>query len=190
MPKPVSMKKVCQSSRPRNRICDQYCEAARAGCAKGEDVDTDKGRVYDDKKQCLPKQGLFRRYGSLLAMNLVLLLTLVALTQIKTIDHLRDYDEQDNIANTVHDITEHCPDMDYIVINDCSKDDTLSVLQQNDMTYLSLLCNLGIGGSVQTGYRYAAENGYDIAIQFDGDGQHDARYIDALIAPIGSGTAA
>ncbi|MBQ9195840.1 MAG: glycosyltransferase family 2 protein [Clostridia bacterium] len=94
------------------------------------------------------------------------------------------YNEQENIRNTVADIEAQCPEMDYIVINDCSTDGTERILKENRMHYLSLPCNLGIGGGVQTGYRYARDNGYDIAIQFDGDGQHEAKYLRDLIRPI------
>lgn len=58
-------------------------------------------------------------------------------------------------------------------MDDCSTDHTREILKGNHINFLDLSVNLGIGGSVQTGYCYAYENGYDIAIQFDGDGQHD-----------------
>lgn len=99
------------------------------------------------------------------------------------------YNEEDNIVQTVHDIEKYYPEMDYIVINDCSKDRTEKILKENRICYLSLSCNLGIGGGVQTGYRYAFDNGYDIAIQFDGDGQHQACYLNDLIRPIEDGKA-
>lgn len=99
------------------------------------------------------------------------------------------YNEQENIAQTICDIKTHIPEADYIVINDCSKDRTKEILQELHASYLDLPVNLGIGGGVQTGYRYALEQGYDIAVQFDGDGQHDAAYIKDLIAPIESGQA-
>lgn len=99
------------------------------------------------------------------------------------------YNERENILNTIGDIECHCPDMDYIVINDCSRDDTEKILRENNKNYLSLPCNLGIGGGVQTGYRYACENDYDIAIQFDGDGQHVAKYLYDLVKPIEAGQA-
>lgn len=108
---------------------------------------------------------------------------------MKTLVIIPAYNEQENILNTIADIGRQCPGMDYIVINDCSKDSTEAILRENRANYLSLPSNLGIGGGVQTGYRYAAENGYDIAVQFDGDGQHDARYLHALIAPIEAGKA-
>lgn len=73
---------------------------------------------------------------------------------------------------------------DIIVINDGSKDKTEDILCKNEINHITLINNLGIGGAVQTGYKYALENGYDIAIQFDGDGQHDIRYVDNVIKPI------
>ena len=100
------------------------------------------------------------------------------------------YNEEQNIVNTILDIQGHgAAEVDYLVINDCSTDQTERVLKQKGANYLSLPVNLGIGGGVQTGYRYALEHGYDIAIQFDGDGQHDARYLKDLISPIESGRA-
>ena len=86
------------------------------------------------------------------------------------------YNEELNIYNTVLDLKKKCPNYDYVIINDCSKDNTLKVLKDNCFSYINLPTNLGIGGAVQCGYMYAAENGYDIAIQMDGDGQHDPKY--------------
>ncbi|MDD3346472.1 glycosyltransferase family 2 protein [Oscillibacter sp.] len=94
------------------------------------------------------------------------------------------YNEECNILNTIADIRRHAPEMDYIVINDCSTDHTEEILKENGIPYLNHPVNLGIGGGVQSGYRYAKDNGYDIAIQFDGDGQHEAQYLHTLIAPI------
>ena len=95
------------------------------------------------------------------------------------------YNESANIENTVADIKANAPDFDYVIINDCSRDNTLSILKEKGLNYISLPVNLGIGGAVQTGYIYAYEHGYDTAVQVDGDGQHDVRYLndmyDALI---------
>lgn len=99
------------------------------------------------------------------------------------------YNEESNIEETVGDLKRIDDSVDYIIVNDCSTDQTKRVLQKNKDSYIDLPVNLGIGGGVQTGYRYAVENGYDIAIQFDGDGQHDARYIKDLIKPLESGQA-
>lgn len=78
----------------------------------------------------------------------------------------------------------HDKEIDYIVINDGSTDNTLEVLKENHIKHINLIHNLGIGGAVQTGYKYAAENHYDIAIQFDGDGQHDIQYVKRICEPI------
>ena len=99
------------------------------------------------------------------------------------------YNEQENIIHTIQDIEQNLPSANYVVINDCSSDGTRELLREYQANYLDVPVNLGIGGGVQTGYRYALEQGYDIAVQFDGDGQHDARYIRDLIAPIENGQA-
>lgn len=77
--------------------------------------------------------------------------------------------------------------IEYIVINDCSKDNTEAVCKRNGVKVVSLPVNLGIGGAVQTGYRYAYYNKYDIAIQVDGDGQHDPQFIPYLVKRVCEG---
>lgn len=94
------------------------------------------------------------------------------------------YNEEENILNTVKAIEEFGHELDYIVINDGSKDNTLKILKENNINHINLIHNLGIGGAVQTGYKYALENNYDIAIQFDGDGQHDVSYVPQICKPI------
>lgn len=91
------------------------------------------------------------------------------------------YNESENILNTVKVIQEDAPDFDYVVINDCSKDNTLQLLEDNHINHVNLPVNLGIGGAVQTGYKYALENNYDVAVQVDGDGQHDPKYLKVLV---------
>lgn len=103
---------------------------------------------------------------------------------MKTLVIIPAYNEAPNIVHTVESLKAACPDVDYVVVNDCSGDDTAKICEEHGYTYLNLPINLGIGGGMQTGYRYAAENGYDIAIQMDGDGQHNAEYIPDLIALI------
>ena len=87
------------------------------------------------------------------------------------------YNERDSIINTVAAVKEAVPDFDYVVINDCSADDTLKVCRDNGIKVINLPINLGIGGAVQTGYKYALKYGYDYAVQVDGDGQHDPKYL-------------
>lgn len=99
------------------------------------------------------------------------------------------YNEEENILNTCNKIKEFSDELDFIVINDGSKDNTLKILQENNLNHINLINNLGIGGAVQTGYKYAYENGYDIAIQFDGDGQHDVNYVADICKPIIEGQA-
>lgn len=99
------------------------------------------------------------------------------------------YNEQDNIRNTLKDLRENGAGADILVMNDCSMDRTEEILQEEGVNYLSFPVNLGIGGGVQAGYQYARDNGYEIAIQFDGDGQHEAKYLKDLMAPLISGEA-
>lgn len=99
------------------------------------------------------------------------------------------YNEEENILNTINQIKEFSDEIEYVVINDGSKDNTLKILETNNINHVNLVCNLGIGGAVQTGYKYAYENDYDIAIQFDGDGQHDVNYIQTICEPIIEGVA-
>lgn len=87
------------------------------------------------------------------------------------------YNEISNIRTTVQDILDHAPGFDYVIINDCSQDGTMRFCTEQGMNIINLPVNLGIGGAVQTGYLYAWRNGYDVAVQFDGDGQHDASYL-------------
>ena len=94
------------------------------------------------------------------------------------------YNEEENILKTVKKIEEYSNEIDYIVINDGSKDRTEEILKENQIKHIQLVKNLGIGGAVQTGYKYAYENGYDIAIQFDGDGQHDVNYVPEICEKI------
>ena len=108
---------------------------------------------------------------------------------MRTIVIVPAYNEQDNIRNTLRDLRENGAGTDILVMNDCSTDGTEAVLKEMKADYLSFPVNLGIGGGVQAGYRYARDNGYDIAVQFDGDGQHEAKYLQSLLDPILAGEA-
>ena len=87
------------------------------------------------------------------------------------------YNESACIEATIQDIIENAPDFDYVIINDCSTDNTREICEKNGFNIVNLPINLGIGGAVQTGYLYAAEYGYDLAVQVDGDGQHDPQFL-------------
>lgn len=90
------------------------------------------------------------------------------------------YNEAGNIIKTVEDVKKNAPSFDYVIINDCSRDNTLAICEERGYNVVSLPNNLGIGGGVQTGYRYAKAYGYEIAVQFDGDGQHNASYLEKM----------
>jgi glycosyltransferase involved in cell wall biosynthesis len=91
------------------------------------------------------------------------------------------YNERANLPAVAADLRAHYPTAELLVVNDCSTDDTATVARSLGMTVLDLPCNLGIGGAVQTGLLYAARGPYDIAIQFDGDGQHRADQVGKLL---------
>ena len=87
----------------------------------------------------------------------------------------------------VEDLIEHYPQYDYVVVNDGSRDHTAALCRQHDFRMIDLPVNLGLAGAFQTGLRYAAENGYDCALQFDADGQHLPRYIGPMLELLESG---
>lgn len=93
------------------------------------------------------------------------------------------YNEELNIEKTIKDVTTNTQ-YDYVVINDCSKDKTLEVCKKNQFNVISLPVNYGLTSVVQLGMKYAYNNNYDIAIQFDGDGQHQAKYLKDLVQKI------
>ena len=95
------------------------------------------------------------------------------------------YNEEESILDVARSVSES--GYDYVVVNDGSRDGTLELCHNNDINILDLPNNLGIGGAVQAGHKYAKRFGYDIDIQFDGDGQHDAAFLDSLVAEIESG---
>ena len=90
------------------------------------------------------------------------------------------YNEEGCIVDTVRDIQQNAPSFDHVVINDCSRDDTQRLLEENHINHVNLPINTGIGGAVQTGYLYAKRYGYGVAIQVDGDGQHDAQFLEKM----------
>lgn len=102
---------------------------------------------------------------------------------MKTLIIVPAYNEALNIEKTINDITTNT-DYDYVVINDCSKDNTKEVCEKNGYNLVSLPVNYGLTSAIQVGMKYAKQNDYDIAIQFDGDGQHDARYLQKLVEKI------
>ncbi len=91
------------------------------------------------------------------------------------------HNEADAISATVDEIHRFAPSFDVLVVDDGSTDDTTPRAESAGATVVRLPFNLGIGGAVQTGYLYAQEHDYEVAVQIDGDGQHDPRYIHDLL---------
>lgn len=91
------------------------------------------------------------------------------------------YNESQNIERVVDHIVENYPQYDYVVINDGSKDKTRDICAKRNYQFINLSINLGIGGAVQTGYKYARDRGYDMAVQLDGDGQHDVAFLEGMV---------
>ncbi len=106
---------------------------------------------------------------------------------MKTLIIIPAYNEADNLPKLFNSLKETGEDYDIVVINDCSKDNTEAVCREHGVKVISLPVNLGIGGAVQTGYRYAFYKGYDAAVQVDGDGQHDPQFIRFLIKRLEEG---
>jgi glycosyltransferase involved in cell wall biosynthesis len=91
------------------------------------------------------------------------------------------YNEQNNILKVIADIRESDPAFDILVINDCSRDGTSATAKkERGVKVVDLPYNLGIGGAVQTGFKYAHANRYDYMVQIDGDGQHMAKEVSKL----------
>jgi len=108
---------------------------------------------------------------------------------LKTLIIVPAYNEEGNIENVIRRIRQASSEFDIVVINDCSKDSTREKAEACGVPVISLPVNLGIGGAVQTGFLYAYYNQYDVAVQLDGDGQHNPVYVKGLIAPIERGEA-
>lgn len=99
------------------------------------------------------------------------------------------YNEGQNLGRVLDDLAEHVPGADVAVVDDGSIDDTARVAAGRGVAVLSLPFNVGIGAGMQAGYRYAHREGYDVAVQLDGDGQHRADQVAALLEPLQAGAA-
>lgn len=96
------------------------------------------------------------------------------------------YNEAENIEKTINDIINNTK-QDYIIVDDCSKDNTYEICKKNGYNVLHLPINYGLTSGVQIGFKYALEKNYDAMIQFDGDGQHMAKYIDKMVDELEKG---
>lgn len=100
---------------------------------------------------------------------------------MKTLIIIPAYNEEESIQQVVDNLRFNYSQYDYIVVNDGSRDKTAEICRSNEYHFLNLPMNLGLAGAFQAGIQYASKNGYEAALQFDGDGQHDARYIAAMV---------
>ena len=94
------------------------------------------------------------------------------------------YNEEGSLKNTVDAVIEEAPQVDFLIVNDGSKDGTAQVCRDNGYPFLDLPINLGLAGAFQSGMKYAYRHGYDCAIQFDADGQHLPEYIVPMVNAI------
>ena len=99
------------------------------------------------------------------------------------------WNEAGAIGGVVDEILAFDSTIDVVVIDDASADQTVAFAERHGATVLPLLFNVGIGGAVQTGFRYARDEGYEIAVRLDGDGQHDASELEKLLTPLRAGDA-
>ena len=90
------------------------------------------------------------------------------------------YNEQDNIVRVVDNLINNYGQLDYVVINDGSRDNTAKLCREHGYNLIDLPVNLGLAGAFQAGMKYALANDYDYAIQFDGDGQHNPQFIEGM----------
>ena len=109
--------------------------------------------------------------------------------RLRTLAIVPAYNEADSIGTVLEEIRAAEPELEIVVINDGSTDSTAQVASAGRVSVVNLPFNVGIGGAVQTGYQYALENGFELAIQVDGDGQHDPREIGQVLEPILDGRA-
>lgn len=106
---------------------------------------------------------------------------------MRTLIIIPAYNEAKTLSGLLTAIKKYAPECDVVVINDSSRDNTLHVCRDQGVSVIDLPVNLGIGGAVQSGYRYARYKDYDAAVQVDGDGQHNPEFIDRLLAELENG---
>ncbi|MGZ4308340.1 MAG: glycosyltransferase family 2 protein [Gaiellaceae bacterium] len=111
-------------------------------------------------------------------------LTATETTRLNKLAIVPALNEESSVAAVVGEIRAADPEFDIVVVDDDSTDRTAGIAEAEGVAVIRLPFNLGIGGAVQTGYQYARDNGFDVAVQVDGDGQHDPREISGLLAPL------
>jgi glycosyltransferase involved in cell wall biosynthesis len=111
------------------------------------------------------------------------------LARLKRIAIVPAFNEEGSVGRVIDEIRAFDPDFDVVVVDDGSRDRTAAVAAARDAHVVRLPFNLGIGGAVQTGFRFAHEHGFELAVRVDGDGQHDPAQLSALLEPVLAGEA-
>jgi glycosyltransferase involved in cell wall biosynthesis len=110
-------------------------------------------------------------------------------TDVRVLIIIPAFNEEETIGGVISDVIENAPEADIVVVNDGSRDSTRRIAEDMGVIVLNHPFNLGIGATMQTGYRYADRMGYDIAVQVDADGQHPADQIKNIVSPVLAGSA-
>jgi len=108
---------------------------------------------------------------------------------MKTLVIVPAFNEEGNLPKLLDELLSYRNRYDVLVVDDGSRDESAQIARQRNVPVIQLPANLGIGGAVQTGFKYAVEKNYDIVVQLDGDGQHDPIWLDHVIGPIIQGEA-
>lgn len=117
-------------------------------------------------------------------MCIIRKLNLVGEFNLKTILIIPAYNEEESLKSTIESVRAKAPFVDFLIVNDGSRDGTVRVCRENGYPFLDLSVNLGLAGAFQAGMKYAYRHDYDCAIQFDADGQHLPEYIEPLMKAI------
>lgn len=105
---------------------------------------------------------------------------------MRTLAIIPAYNEEGSIRRTIEELVEVAPWIDYVVINDGSSDATRQICMDNGFNMIDLPINMGLTAGIQTGMKYALRNGYDCAVQFDADGQHEPQYLASMVSKMES----
>ncbi|MDX1414514.1 MAG: glycosyltransferase family 2 protein, partial [Candidatus Promineifilaceae bacterium] len=97
------------------------------------------------------------------------------------------YNEEGAVGQVIDGVRQVLPEAQIVVIDDCSTDNTVAVASAAGAEVVTIPCNLGIGGAVQTGFKFAREHGFDVVVRLDGDGQHDPNEASSLLTALNTG---
>ena len=109
------------------------------------------------------------------------------MAELRVLVIITAHNEEESLPGTLAEVAAHASGVDLLVVDDGSRDGTARVAREAGVPVLRHSVNLGVGGALQTGFRYAVERGYDVGVQLDADGQHDPSYLAALLEPVRRG---